>query len=212
MASYEERFLQDLKNKKRKRDSIYEAVETLRSIPICDVKSVYQDKIDVLKVILEAKFGNLHIPSIVESLRNIPHTLSASDRKFLVEKILAGLVKEGQHDLEDYASLFLIAYQPSENTTLIEVLTPPVDVCLQCSKILTRHNNPCKVTVFETKQAYSALKLILRCNGCEVNYGYATYGNNSTGYRFYQDQRPLVEATDEIYIERLLCDFHASLA
>lgn len=57
-------------------------------------------------------------------------------------------------------------------TTFIEVLTPPVEICLQCSKILTRHNNPFKVTVFETKRANSALELTLRFN----DYGYATYG------------------------------------
>lgn len=77
-------------------------------------------------------------------------------------------------------------------TTFIEVLTPPVEICLQCSKILTRHNNPFKVTVFETKRANSALELTLIFN----DYGYATYGKKKTGYRYYKDQRPLIEATD----------------
>ena len=68
------------------------------------------------------------------------------------------------------------------------------------------------VTVFSMNTIKTAMKLCLRCQDCDINYGYSMFGNGKKGYRFYDEERPYVEATDEVFLERSLCLLQISLA
>ena len=95
-------------------------------------------------------------------------------------------------------------------------LTPPEELkesgCLKCGNKLTTHNEASRVTVFTVKGPISATKICWRCKNCKLNYNYAQYGNEEIGYKFYSEPRPLVEATNSSYLERLVCKYQIHLA
>ena len=143
---------------KRKRDSINDALETVHSIPISDVKSVYQNKLE-LKIIVQAKIGERDIPSIVDSLRQIPPTLSSADRQLLLRSIFGDIVCE-DHELEDYGSVILAHGKfDSPQTPSIQALASPIRDWINCHRTLSRHNKLCKVTVLEMYGKFSGSKL-----------------------------------------------------
>lgn len=211
MAAFEDNFFKSVQERKRKRESVYGAIEILRSLELDSLKRSFP-KSD-LRVILQAKIGDRDLRHLADAIRKIPTTFNSSNRKFLLkENLHDGIVSE--NDMEHFADLLtyacpLVNAIPEDE---LQVLLPPVGECLSCGKTLTSHNKPCKVTVFLPTYAVSTLKQCLRCTDCDVNYGYAMYGNKASGVRFYKEPRPYVEATDEAYIDRFLSNFQASLA
>ena len=52
-----------------------------------------------------------------------------------------------------------------------------------------------------------ALKLTLRCRACGLNYRYEQYGcAKNGGYRFYDQPRPFVQASQVCYVDRATCE------
>ena len=94
----------------------------------------------------------------------------------------------------------------------IEILAPPVTNCCNCKSLLIAQNKTGTVTVFSGESLKTAMKLSLRCKDCKLNYGYSMFGNIQEGYHFYKEERPYVEASDGVFMERRLCLFQVSLA
>ena len=92
------------------------------------------------------------------------------------------------------------------------LLTPPSNTCSVCSRLLTLHNKPCDVAVYSLCGKTKGLKFSLRCECCKINYNYDRYGNKSTGWCLYKTSRPLVEATDVCFLDRILLEFQCTLA
>ena len=79
-----------------------------------------------------------------------------------------------------------------------EILCPSVEKCVKCDRKLTIHNQPAQVTIFKLTGPVPGLKLTSKL--------YAPiYGNNTEGFQFYSERRPLVEASNVAYLERQLC-------
>lgn len=86
-------------------------------------------------------------------------------------------------------------------------LAPPVDTCLQCSARLHVHNHPVRVVCYTQDGPVMALKLTLRCRGCGLNYRYEQYGSTKNGgYRYYNQPRPYVQASQVCYVDRVTCE------
>ena len=92
-----------------------------------------------------------------------------------------------------------------------EILCPPVEKCVKCDRKLTIHNQPAQVTIFKLTGPVPGLKLTSKCPSCGLIYKYAQYGNNTEGFQFYSERRPLVEASNVAYLERQLCLYQVFL-
>ena len=87
---------------------------------------------------------------------------------------------------------------------LHRILCPPTEVCLLCGWSLSLRN-VAYITLFDRETIVPGIKFLLRCQNCKVNYGYSMYGNTENGYKFYQEKRPYVEASNVTYLSRGLC-------
>lgn len=82
-------------------------------------------------------------------------------------------------------------------------LGPPSSFCLQCHSALQLHHQPSTVLCYTLEGPIPALKVTLRCESCRLNYRYEQYGNQQEGYRYYEEQRPMVHASQVVYMDRL---------
>ena len=76
----------------------------------------------------------------------------------------------------------------------------------RCSMRLSSHHEPTVVACYTIRGPCCALKLNLRCHQCipNVNYGYSMYGNKTEGYKFYEEPRPFIEASNCTYLSDYL--------
>lgn len=95
---------------------------------------------------------------------------------------------------------------------IIRFLVPPTTSCISCTKALSGNHNPVKVTWFGLSGMEDAIKLSLRCRNCKLNYNFSQYGNGEQGYRYYDQPRDTIEASDVTYLDRMLCDLFTSFA
>ena len=84
-------------------------------------------------------------------------------------------------------------------------LGPPTSNCYHCNARLQAHNHPCSVICFTVEGPIPATKLTLRCKKCHINYRYEQYGNQLIGYQYYSTPRPLVHASQVVYVDRSYC-------
>ena len=89
-------------------------------------------------------------------------------------------------------------------------VSPPTKTCLLCHQELQKNNKPCIVTYYLVNGPLPVLKVELRCRSCGLNYGITKYGNGVEGYKFY-DSPGIVEASDAVYVERLVLSLFAAL-
>ena len=99
-----------------------------------------------------------------------------------------------------------------DSNTAFHVFTPPCDRCLRCHSQLASYNNLVRVAYHHLNGASKGVKVSLKCNRCGIYYGYSKYGNPSSGWNLYDAARIAVEATDVCFVQRLLLDWHVSLA
>lgn len=57
--------------------------------------------------------------------------------------------------------------------------------CLDCGGFLCYCNILSKVILFIYNDIKLGLKIFLKCNLCNIFYGYARYGDSKKGYKFY---------------------------
>jgi len=99
---------------------------------------------------------------------------------------------------------------PWEEQIFAGCIAPPTKVCFVCRGNLQKHNKPSCVTYYLASGPLPILKVELRCRVCKLNYGISKFGNTNGGLKYY-DRAGIVEASDAVYIDRLMMDMFASL-
>ena len=92
------------------------------------------------------------------------------------------------------------------------VFSPPCRKCLMCHNDLVKYNEPVVVDYFHLLGKSKGVKVSLKCNRCDVFYGYTKYGNPNSGWKLYPAAREAVEASDICFVERTLLKWQTSLA
>ena len=69
------------------------------------------------------------------------------------------------------------------------------------------NHDPTRVICFTLMGPIPAQKITLRCKSCELNYRYEMYGGAKIGgYRYYDDSRDYISASNVIYVHVELCE------
>ena len=100
--------------------------------------------------------------------------------------------------------------QSWEHKLFAGCIAPPTKVCTVCGGNLQKHNKPSCVTYFLASGPLPFLKVELRCRACNLNYGISKFGNTKDGFKYY-DRAGIIEASDVVYIDRLVMDLFTSL-
>ena len=216
MASpYEQTFLSSLTERKRKRSDISEGLERLKNVSLSELSDLCSvlSKDDILWL-LQAKVPNAL--RLAEIVRALPSAMPRAARNTLLTYYFKTFAAVGEIDRETFVNVLLFCtadQQKSGNdVTEMEILAPPISNCIKCKSPLISQNKMCTVTVFSLEKGKSAMKLSCRCKDCKLNYGYSMFGNAEEGFHFYEVQRPYVEASDDVFLDRNLCLFQVSLA
>lgn len=216
MASpFEQTFLSNLTERKRKRSAISEGLERLKNVSLSDLSDLCSvlSKDDILWL-LQAKVP--HALKLAEIVRALPSAMPKAAKNTLLAYYFERFAAVGEIDWEKFVSLLLFCTAEQQkfgsDVVEMEILAPPISNCTKCKSPLIPQNKMCTVTVFSLKKVQSAMKLSCRCKDCKLNYGYSMFGNAEEGFRFYEVQRPYVEASDDVFLDRSLCLFQVSLA
>ena len=89
-------------------------------------------------------------------------------------------------------------------------IAPPTNLCFVCGGSLHVNNKPTVVTLYHISGPLPFFKVELRCRACQINYSITKHGNNMHGYRYY-DQLGIIEASNTVYIDRLLMETFVAL-
>ena len=227
-----DQFLAARKEKKRKIDECQVALNVIRSSRLCDIIQAKWPEDDIL-AFLRAKYGQSTLEIARTALQNIrPINLFAQHKKTKTEfGIVSVVVNAGvpENEVEQFVELLSLCENYlafSLNEALEEtykkigvpcvLLTPPYtlmnDGCLICGSELRTHNDSCGVTIFKITGPVLGRKVCWKCTGCGLNYNYSMYGNTENGYKFYANPRPLIEASNVTYVDRLICNYQIQLA
>ena len=100
--------------------------------------------------------------------------------------------------------------------SFVKFIAPPCGSCIKPSclyKQLTVHNNPVNALVFTFSGPVSTTKISLRCQKCLTVYNYSMFGRKQReeGEHFYHEERPLIEISDTVFIERNLYNMFSVL-
>ncbi|CAB4029260.1 Hypothetical predicted protein, partial [Paramuricea clavata] len=228
------KFLEARREKKRRIDECWVALNTVRSSSLNDIVQAKWQEEDIL-AFLSAKYGHSTVEIGRYALKNFPPnelcpraTNSTTELGVLSTIINAGVPQneakqfiELLSECENFLS-FTMSKALEENSKKLSVprpsilLTPPNklidDGCLVCSSTLAMHNNSCAVTIFTITGPVRAMKVCWKCTNCGLNYNYSMYGSTEAGYKFYKDARPLIEASNVTYVERMVCNYQIHLA
>lgn len=203
---------------KRKRDELEEAISTVAA---CDLQTVCQleDK-RAVDVILAFKFQQDVINSISYIAQEVPTQLPVTLREQIIIDVATNYpLKVTILDAIELDSIFRSlrglelsgeeksppAKMANCKMPLFCILKPPCTSCLDCGGSLCYCNTPSKVTLFTHNDIKPGLKISLKCNLCNISYGYARYGDSKKGYKFYAKPRQYIEASNATYMDRKLC-------
>ena len=109
--------------------------------------------------------------------------------------------------LGDQCASFLPALSDDPHS----VFCPPVSSCMKCKDRLSSYSKVVEVDFFKLTGSLKAAKISLKCSRCQIFYGYSKYGNPQSGWAFYKEPRPAVEASDVCFVERALLSWQISL-
>ena len=158
-------------------------------------------------------FGSYKL-EYIRSIANtrLATTFSVDEIHGFIECIRAKpLVGEGYASVPPPISLLWEAtFSCSAPRTLF--LGPPSTTCLECKSLLVTNHAPIDVVCYTMDGPLPALKITLRCRGCQLNYRYDQYGNSTRGYRFYTEPRQFITASRVTYVERRCCTIWACSA
>ena len=216
MASpFEQMFISRVNERKRKRCDIKEALQTLKNVHVKDLQDLSSalDKEDIL-MLVQARVP--YAIRVAEIIRAIPSATPKATKDTLIAYYLKKSGMTGDIEAQQLVNVLLSCtadlQQKMSPVAEIEILAPPVTNCCKCKSVLVAQNKVTSVTLFSMESVKTALKLCLRCKDCKLNYGYSTFGNIEDGYHLYKETRPYVESSDEVFMERSLCQFQVCLA
>ena len=159
---------------------------------------------------LIAKFGWNAVSSVGECIRSFPTSLTESQRGSLFAKFHPDISTYQQISsfLVDHCSTFI----SMSTNTIVEILAPQTRVCFECGSSLASYHT-CEAELYTLSGVRSATKVTLRCQPCKLLYNYSQFGNKSNlGFRYYPQMQPIVEVTDQTFVERKLLEFQCNLA
>ena len=180
------------------------------------------------------KFANHHIPAAflsnrVSHIRDIVFEVASQQLSSVHngEQVCSGVAtvlgnrfpKYWQRKVEETSfATELRAITERTGTSYFKFLAPPVCKCLNetCKLVgsltsLAPHHDPINVLVFTIRGPTVATKVSLRCKACSTIYNYSMYGKKTEGEMYYSLERPLVEVTDRVYVERGVQELFCSL-
>lgn len=221
-------FLHSRRESKRKRNTIENALDTLRSISITEISEQdIQNESDLL-ALLTAKLGLNTLLTVRQLVKLLPPITPSKLAEQTIQEAMKETFAEGL-SLDEVAILKrlvlkcekFLKFSPEEvikscsNRTRLPlycVLYPPTENCTVCGRRLSVNGKPTHATVFQLTGPIPAMKLTYKCQNCALNFGYAMYGNSNAGYKYYDARRPYVEASNVSYLDRKLCLSHIFLS
>ncbi|KAJ7357512.1 hypothetical protein OS493_025029 [Desmophyllum pertusum] len=198
MASpFEQEFLANITERKRKRSDIQEGLERLKNVSVSELSDLCSvvSKEDILWL-LQAKVPNAL--RLAEIVRAMPSAMPKATKNTLLAYYLNKFATAvGEIDFDKFVNVlqFCTADQQQKSgseVTEMEILAPPIRNCTKCKSPLISQNKMCTVTVFSLQNVKSAMKLSCRCKECKLNFGYSMFGNVEEGYHFYQKSDPML--------------------
>jgi len=99
---------------------------------------------------------------------------------------------------------------PPQCSVVAGCIAPPTNLCFVCGGNLHANNKPTMVTLYHVSGPLPFLKVELRCRTCQINYSITKHGNSMHGYRYY-DHLGIIEASNSVYIDRLLMEIFVAL-
>ena len=211
--------LEKQRSRKRKQDELHAALDSIASSDLSEVCNLQDERL--VDVILRCKFNPDALITISYLATQLPPTLPSSLTEGLIDEVVTNAplhISTTEANtlyaiFHRFPALFLCRQHkaPPPNlltnckTPLFRVLVPPCSSCLQCDGSLSLSSTPSKVTLFSLEDLIPGIKIRLKCQRCNIRYGYAFYGNKTNYYRFYDTPRPFVEATGVNYFHRKLC-------
>jgi hypothetical protein len=199
--------LAGVKERKRKRNDIADNFEQLRKANILDADPAH------VEACLCAKHGSVVVYRLRLLLSEIPAILK--DRKVFEEAAFKSL---GLKYFSEEQSVIIKALKDPDAGIIqsppekLVFLSHPTDTCVKCNKNLACHNKPSEVSVYGLKECGKAFNVCWRCEDCDINYNYCRFGNKKEGYRYYEETRPYIQASNCSFVERQLCLYQISLA
>ena len=202
---------------KRKRDELSQVISILSDFPIADLPSIENE--GHISLVLRSKYNDTTLAVMSYIARHIPVIMPAQDRGDIIASVVDSIPTlempeaiQLESMLRELSDVPFFGDQDIVNNILSKckmpifcVLTPPYESCLSCGRRLVFSSSPCHITLFSLEGPKPGIKVTWKCKNCRINYGYAQYGNASTGYRFYEKERSLVEVSNVTYLERNLC-------
>lgn len=100
------------------------------------------------------------------------------------------------------------------------ILCPPTGTCLNgckgasgIARKLEMYSKPVAIKfIMPNNIPATKLKTALRCKKCRTVYNYSMYGTAEGGFRFYEDKRDAVEASDVCFVDRIVFNLQWSFA
>ena len=160
------------------------------------------------------------INSQLNLLTNNHETLT-SEQERIVKKISesdkykCGLLRQERESLYNRVFSQILENYPDQSSQpasgfFAGCIAPPTKVCFFCNSELQKNNKPIRVTCYFASGPLPFLKVELRCRSCKINYGIVKHGNTTEGYEYYRSLS-IVEASDVVYIDRLVMSMYTSL-
>lgn len=221
-------FFQNIRDKKRSRNEINEALSTLLNLSLEDMEYSFTCSVQLeqthMLALLVLRFGVMSLFLARYAIKNIPMVLPVDMKKKILQAIFPSLATAEVNflirnlprvsDFMDDATLEDKINHACSSTGIpfCDILCPPVENCTNCGRRLTLHNQPAHITIFKIAGRVQGIKITSKCQPCGLIYKYAQHGNeNDVGYQFYQERRSLVEASNVAYFERQLCLYQVFL-
>ena len=210
--------LQKQRSRKRRKDQLQEALDSIADYELTEVCNLQDERL--VEVILLSKFQPDDLLTISYLVSQLPATLPISLTESIVgEVVTSAPLNVSRAEANTLYRIFLkfpgllMSRQPKTaphllfncKSPLFLVLVPPCSACLGCDGRLSLSSSPSNVTIFTLEDAIPGIKIALKCQRCNIRYGYALYGDTTNGYKFYDNPRTFVEASTRTYLHRKLC-------
>ena len=161
----------------------------------------------------DLKTKSQHIFCFYEIIKRIPSEMPSYDRVLIIQTLKEELKIDEKSLINFPWHMIVIDYEKvnfliqdlgnKHNMSYENIICPPVKHCIQCTskKELTKNHTPTSVIVCTNSGLETGTLYQYRCRECKCIYGYDMYGHSEEKF-FYVKERPLVKATQFIFVER----------
>ena len=148
-----------------------------------------------------------------EIIKRIPSEMPSYDRVLIIQTLKEELKIDEKSLINFPWHMIVIDYEKvnsliqdlgnKHKMSYENIICPPVKHCIQYAskKELTKNHKPTSVIVCTNSGLEPGTLYQYRCRECKCIYGYDMYGQSEEKF-FYVKERPLVKATQFVYVER----------